>query len=448
MKWKEHINMNKYISTALALLASVSLAYGQANIYPAKPQSQRTIIMGGTIHTGEGNVINNGYITFEKGKITGIGDATTVKINTDGARVITANGKHIYPGFISLGTELGLIEIESVKATNDKSEMGDMNANIRSISSYNTDSKVIPTLRTNGLLMAQITPQGGTISGSSSVVQLDAWNWEDASLKTDDALHLNWPSSRGRGGFGAGMRGAMGAGVDPNERSQNAINDLNALFTEAQQYATSKPAVTNSRLAAVAPLFNGSKKLFIAANNQKDIVAAVHFAKKFGITPVIMGGQDAHLIIDFLKENNIVVVASNPHSLPSAVDEEVNAPYKNVAKLAKAGLTVAISYGTGDGYWRQRSLPFVVGTAATWGLDKEEALKTITLNAAKALGMEKTIGSLAVGKDATLFISGGDALDMLGNKVEEAFIQGRSISLDNLHKQLNERYNQKYNIKK
>lgn len=447
MKWKEHTIMNKYISTALALFASASFAYGQANIYPTKAQSQKVIIMGGTIHTGEGTVINNGYITFEKGKITGIGDATTVKINTDGARLITASGKHIYPGFISTGTELGLIEVESVKATNDRNEMGDMNANISSISSYNTDSKVIPTLRSNGILMAQITPQGGTISGNSSVVQLDAWNWEDATLKYDDAMHMSWPSSRGgRGGFG-GFRGMMAGGVDPNERVNNTINDLNALFTEAKEYAASKPAVTNGRLAAVSKLFNGNKKLFITANSQKDIVAAVNFAKKFGITPVIVGAQEAYLIIDFLKQNNIIVVANNPHALPSSIDEEVNAPYKNVARLSNAGLTVAIGYGTGDGFWRQRSLPFVAGTASTWGMDKESALKTITLNAAKAMGIDKTTGSLAIGKDATLFISGGDALDMIGNKIEEAFIQGRSISLDNLHKQLNERYVQKYNIK-
>ncbi|RZK50736.1 MAG: amidohydrolase [Pedobacter sp.] len=440
--------MNKYFLTALALVASVSFSYSQATISPAKAQTQRVIVMGGTIHTGEGTVIENGYITFEKGKITGLGDATTVKINTDGARVITANGKHIYPGFIATGTELGLIEVESVKATIDRSEMGDMNANIRSISSYNTDSKVIPTLRSNGLLMAQITPQGGTISGNSSVVQLDAWNWEDAALKIDDALHMSWPSSRGRGGFGGGgMRGMMPGGVDPNERAQNAIAELTNLFTEAKEYAANKPAVVNSRLDAISKLFSGSKKLFITANAQKDIVAAVNFAKKFGITPVIAGAQEAHLLIDFLKQNNVIIVANNPHSLPSSVDEDVNAPYKNVARLSNAGLTVVIAYGTGDGYWRQRSLPFVAGTASTWGMPKEEALKTITLNAAKAMGIDKTTGSLAIGKDATLFISAGDALDMIGNKVEEAFIQGRSINLDNLHKQLNKRYTDKYGIK-
>ena len=438
--------MNKYISTAIALFASVSLSYGQANISPAKPQSQKIIVLGATIHTGDGKVIENGYITLEKGKITGIGDATTVKFATNDARLITANGKHIYPGFIAPITNLGLIEIESVKATIDQDELGDNNAHIRSIIAYNTDSKVPATLRSNGILMAQITPQGGTISGSSSVVQLDAWNWEDAVIKKEDAMHMTWPAApRGRGGFGGGRPGGAAAGgVDPNERTQNAIAELGKFFTEAKLYTEATPAVTNTRLAAMKGLFNGSEKLFITANVQKDIVAAVNFAKKYGITPVIVGGDDAYMLTDFLKANDIAVVVKQPHALPNNVDDDVNMPYKNAAALNNAGVTVVVSI---DGFWQQRNLPFMAGTASTWGMSKEDALKTITLNAAKVMGVDKTTGSLAVGKDATFFISAGDALDMKSNKVEEAFIQGRSINLDNLHKQLDKKFSDKYGIK-
>ncbi len=437
--------MNKYISTAIALFASVSLSYGQANISPAKAQSQKIIVMGATIHTGDGKVIENGYITLEKGKITGIGDATTVKFSTNDARLITANGKHIYPGFIAPITNLGLIEIESVKATIDQDELGENNAHIRSIIAYNTDSKVPATLRSNGILMAQITPQGGSISGSSSVVQLDAWNWEDAVIKKEDAMHMTWPAApRGRGGFGGGRAGAAFGGVDPNERTQNAIAELHKFFAESKAYAESTPAVTNTRLAAMKGIFNGSEKLFITANAQKDIVAAVSFAKKFGITPVIVGGDDAHMLIDFLKTNNVAVVVKQPHALPNNVDDDVNMPYKNAATLNNAGVTIVLSI---DGFWQQRNLPFMAGTASTWGMSKEDALKTITLNAAKVMGVDKTTGSLAVGKDATFFISAGDALDMKSNKVEEAFIQGRSINLDNLHKQLDKKFSDKYGIK-
>ncbi|RZK53287.1 MAG: amidohydrolase [Pedobacter sp.] len=434
--------MNKYILTAFFAFASTVATFAQANIVPAKPQSKKVIILGATVHIGNGQVIENGYVTFDKGKITGVGDATVVKFALTDANVISANGKHVYPGFISPITNLGLAEFESVKATLDFAEIGNMNPHIRSIVAYNTDSKVQPTLRSNGVLMAQVTPQGGTIAGSSSVVQLDAWNWEDAAIKTDDALHLNWPATpRFRGGFNR-----PGFSADAlAERTQKAIADLDEIFSQAKAYGEgAKPATSNARLAAMVNLFNGKQKLFITAGMQKDIVAAVNFAKKYGITPVIVGGNEAYLITSFLKDNNVAVVVSQPHALPSNVDDDVNMPYKNAAILANAGVTVAVSI---DGYWQQRNLPFMAGTIATWGLGAEKALQTITLNTAKILGIDKTAGSIEVGKDATIFISAGDALDMKTNKVEEAFIQGRSINLDNLHKQLDKRFSEKYGIK-
>jgi len=228
------------------------------------------------------------------------------------------------------------------------------------------------------------------------------------------------------------------------EKRDQAVNELEAFFAEAKAYSENKPEVVNDRLAAMKHLFDGSEKLFITANTQKDIVAAVNFAKKFKITPVIVGGNEAYLITDFLKDNNISVVIAQPHALPANNDDDVNMPYKNGAILANAGINVVVSI---DGYWQQRNLPFMAGTVSAWGLDKEKALQTITLNTAKVLGIDKTAGSLEAGKDATLFISSGDALDMKTNEVVKAFIQGRDINLDNLHKQLNKKFSEKYGLK-
>ncbi len=420
-------------------MATSAGAFAQANIVPAKTQTKRVIVMGGVVHTGTGIVHNNGYIVFEKGKITGVGDATTVKLSTADADVIDANGKHIYPGFIAPVNTLGLVEYESIKATLDFNEIGDYNAHIRSIVAYNTDSKVPATLRSNGVLMAQIRPSGGVISGSSSIVQLDAWNWEDAAIKTDDGMHVNWPvAPRMRGGF---MR--PGFSMDAiKERVQTAKLGLESFFAEAKAYNEgAKPAETNTRFAAMTKLFKGEQKLYITANSQKDIVAAVNFAKKFNITPVIIGASEAYLLVDFLKTNNVSVIVKQPHALPENVDDDVNAPYKNAATLMNGGVTVAVSI---DDFWQQRNLPFMAGTVATWGADKEIALKAITLNTAKILGVDRTVGSLEIGKDATLFISAGDALDMKTNKIEKAFIQGRDINLDNLHKQLDKKFSDKY----
>lgn len=393
----------KYV-LSLALTASSLMCFSQANISPAKKQTKAIAITGATIHVGDGTVVENGTILFSNGKIVSV--TAGGQVPQDDVIRINAAGKHIYPGLIAATTNLGLAETESIKATLDFQEIGDYNSHIRSIVAYNTDSKVPATLRSNGVLMAQPTPQGGTVSGSSSVVQLDAWNWEDAAIKTDDAMHMTWPvTPRFRGGFGGFGRGPATSPESLNERTQAAISQLTSFFAEAKAYTEmGKPEVINTRFEAMKKVFSGNEKLFIAAESQKDIVAAVNFAKKFGITPVITGADEAYLVIDFLKDNNISVVVKQPHALPNNNDDDVNMPYKNAAILANAGLNVVLSI---DGYWQQRNLPFMAGTVNAWGLDKEKALSTITLNAAKVMGVEKTTGSIEAGKDATLFISAG-----------------------------------------
>ena len=395
--------------------------------------------MGAKLHLGTGKTIEIGYLIFDQGKITGVGDATLAKIDISDMEVITANDKHVYPGFIAPVTNLGLSEFESVKATLDFAELGNLNPHVRALIAYNTDSKVPATVRSNGVLMAQITPRGGTISGSSSVVQLDAWNWEDAAIKKDDAIHLQWPSMPRYRGPGRTQTGQEAI----KERIQNQVNEIDQLFSQAKAYAeTDANEVSNARLSAMRHLFDGEQKLFITANAEQDIMASVKFAKKYGIVPVIVGGDEAHLITRFLKDNNVAVVIKQPHSLPSNSDDDVNLPYKRAGILSNAGLDVVISI---DDYWQQRNLPFMAGTAAAWGVEREKALQMITLNTARILGIEQTAGSLEIGKDATFFISGGDALDMKTNKVETAFIQGRNINLDNLHKQLDKKFSDKYN---
>ncbi|MFC1222304.1 amidohydrolase family protein [Pedobacter sp. BG31] len=426
---------------SLALSATSLMGFAQANISPAQKQSKTIAITGATVHVGNGTVIENGTILFGNGKIISV--TANGQVPLDNVTRIIATGKHIYPGFIAATTNLGLTEIEAVKATLDFQEIGDFNSHIRSIVAYNTDSKVPATLRSNGILMAQPTPQGGTVSGSSSVVQLDAWNWEDAVLKTDDAMLMTWPvTPRFRNGLGRPQQSPEVLA----ERTQAAIAQLTSFFAEAKAYSEmGKPEVINTRFEAMKKVFKGDEKLFIAAESQKDIVAAVNFAKRFGISPVITGADEAYLITDFLKDNNITLVVKQPHALPNNNDDDVNMPYKNAAILANSGLNVVLSI---DGYWQQRNLPFMAGTVAAWGLDKEKALSTITLNAAKAMGVDKTSGSIESGKDATFFISAGDALDMRTNKVEQAFIQGRDINLDNLHKQLDKKFSEKYSAEK
>ncbi|MBK0379392.1 amidohydrolase family protein [Mucilaginibacter segetis] len=435
--------MKKIILSLGGLLLCISLSYGQANISPAKPQVKPVLITGATIHVGNGQVINNGYITFDKGKITGVGEGAGPAVT--GYDVVNATGKQIYPGFIAPMTTLGLIEIEEgARGTVDDSETGELNPNVRSIVAYNTDSKVIPTVRSNGILLAQPTPNGGVISGESSVVQLDAWNWEDAAYKTDIAIHLNWPYVR-TGGRRFAPSGGGGNQESPAERNQKAIDYITEFFMQAKAYAEiDKPEIKNIRFEAMRGLFDGSKKLFIIADGAKPITQAVNFAKRFGIQAVIVGGTEAYLVTDVLKDNNVPVIIRETQTLPDKDEDDVYLPYKLPKILQDAGVLYGL---TGTGFWRQRNLPFEAGQAVGFGLTKEQALSMITINNAKILGIDKTTGTLEKGKDANLFISTGDALDMITLDVETAFIQGRNINLDNLHKQLYKKFSDKYGFK-
>ncbi|MDT3403541.1 amidohydrolase family protein [Mucilaginibacter terrae] len=433
----------KFILGFGGLMLTTVLAFGQATIMPAKPQAGPIVITGATIHVGNGKVINNGYIAFDKGKITAIGEGSAP--NTAGATIVNASGKQVYPGFICPVTSLGLVEFESIRATDDETETGEMNPHVRSLIAFNTDSKVIPTVRSNGVLLAQPTPQGGVISGQSSIMMLDGWNWEDAAYKTDIAVHLTWPVTRvgrgRRGGFGA--PGAAGQ-ESPAERAQKAIDGITSLFSEAKAYAQAKPSVTNARLAAMSGLFNGTKKLFVIADGAKEIIQAVNFGKQMGVQVVIVGGKESYLVTDVLKDNSVPVIIRETQALPDKDEDDVYLPYKLPHLLQEAGVLYGL---TGTGFWRQRNLPFEAGQAVGYGLSKEQAVSMITLNNAKILGIDKTTGTLETGKDANLFISAGDALDMVTLDVENAYIQGKSISLDNLHKQLYKRYSEKYGVK-
>lgn len=423
-------------------------AHAQSNVLPAKAQSAPIFIKNATIHVGNGKVIENGTIQIKDGKIAQVGTDIAVP---EGAQVVDAKGKQVYPGLILPTSNLGLVEVSSVRATSDVREIGDLNPSVRSIVAYNTDSKVINTLRSNGVLLANIVPQGNLLAGSSSVVQLDAWTWTDAAYKTDAGMHLYMPSLMPRPNFGrfggGGNNGPSQPQPDPVKEGVEKIEQVKSFFREAKAYnAQATHEETNLKFAAVKGLFDKTQKLYVHANTVKQILVALDFVKEFGFDLVIVGGSESWQIADLLKQHNVSVILQQPHSLPTGEDDDVDQPYKTAAQLQKAGVLFAIS--DDDGQTRGRNLPFNAGTAAAYGLTKEEALQAITLNAAKVMGVADKTGSIEVGKDANIVISSGDILDMKSSVVTDAFIQGRKIDLDDKQKQLNERYNEKYGIKK
>lgn len=410
---------------------------------PAPPQTNDYSIEGATAHLGNGQVIENSLIMFSKGKLTYVGSANN-RIARIGTK-INATGKHVYPGFIAANTSLGLAEIDAVRATRDFDEVGTFLPHIRSIIAYNTESKVVESMRPNGVLMAQVTPRGGFISGTSSIVQFDAWNWEDASIKTDDGIHMNWPSAFTSGRWWLGEDPAL----KPNKNYNKQITNLTNYLSAAQQYLKGNKNSRNLPYEALEGVFNGTQKMFVHVSGKKSITDAVETLKKAGIKDmVIVHGHEAHKVADLLKANNIPVILERAHRLPDGEDEDYDLPFRAAKLLSDAGILVGIGMEGDMERMSTRNLPFYAGTYAAYGLDKEKAVQLITENNAKILGIDAKVGTLEVGKDATLFISEGDALDMRTNILSEAFIQGRKISLESHQTKLWKRYANKYKNQK
>ncbi|OHT45808.1 amidohydrolase family protein [Flavobacterium tructae] len=434
------INKNIYIGL-LAFCASLQI---KAQQIPAPQQTKSVLILNATAHLGNGSVIQNSAVGFKDGKLTLIADATTVRLAADAYdTTIDASGKHIYPGFIVANATLGLVEIDAVKSSDDQEEIGTFNPNVRSIIAYNSESKVVETVRPNGILMAQITPRGGRISGTSSVVQLDAWSWKDAIIKENDGIHLDFPSNFRRSGswFEPGV-------IEANKDYPKQVEEIAAFWGNAKAYNQAASKERNIVFEATKGLFDGTQTLYIHADEEKQIVDAIQLAASNQIRKiVVVGGFEAYKAADVLQKYNVGVFLRRVHDMPTSDDEDVNLPYKMAKILTDKGIVVGLENSGDHERMSVRNLPFLAGTCAAYGLDREKALQLITSNTAKLLGIDATCGTLETGKDATLFISEGDALDMRTNKLTTAFIQGRKINLETFQTKLNDKFKAKFNQK-
>ena len=412
-------------------------------ILPVAAFAQKTLFLGAVAHLGNGQKIESSAISIENGTFDFVVDATSIRINpNDFDTIIHVYNHHAYPTFISTNTTLGISEISAVRASNDFNETGNFKPHVRSLIAFNAESKIIPTIRTNGVLLAQVSPQGGTISGTSSVMKLDGWNWEDAAQKQDDGIHLNWPSYFRQTGWWA----EPGDIVKTDNYTKKTL-ELKQYLVKAQAYYKSNSSKVDIEMEAMTGIFDGTKHVYIHANLKREMMDAVLMAQEFDLkTIVIVGAKEAHLISDFLSQNNIMVLLDRIHRLPRTQDEDVYLPYKQAALLDQAGIKFGFCYQGDMEAMGQRNLPFSAGTAVAYGLDYEKAVSALSLNIAQMLGIDKEVGSLESGKKATFFISEGDALDMMGNKVVRAYIQGKSVDLDNHQKQLDRKYRKKYGL--
>ncbi len=439
--------MKKILNLTAILIVLSGTSFSQSIINPAPANEGIIFITHANIHVGNGTVITDGTIKINHEKIENIGKDIAVPAGTT---VYDASGKQVYPGLINSITNIGIKDVSSgVKGTDDYDELGSITPSIRSIVAYNSDSYVINVLRTNGILLANVIPQNEEssqklISGTSSVVQLDSWNWEDAVYKMDGQMHFNMPSLVARRRRFSFL--AENAPEDPVKRALEQIESVKTFFKEAKAYLAEPEHVkTNLNFEATKNLFNQKQKLFVHCNSVKEMLLAIDFVKDFGFTVVIVGGADCWQIAPLLKQYNIAIILAQTHSLPVTVDDDVDQPYKTPYLLQKAGVLFAIA--DNDETTRGINLAFNAGTAAAYGLSKEEALSAITLNAAKILGIDNRTGSLEEGKDANIIVSEGDILDMEHSIVDLAFIQGRKINLDNVQTELANKFKYKYGVK-
>ena len=433
--------MRRTITTLLLAVITVSIASDQV---PAPPQTHPILLMNATIHPVSADEIQRGAILFEKGIITAIGRRVTNL--PDNTETIDLLGKHVYPGMIAAASVIGLTEIGAVAVTRDFSELGEVNPNVRAEVAYHPDSEIIPVTRSNGVLLAHSCPTGGLISGTSAVMMLDGWTWETSTLKAPAGLHINWPN------MGAvRSRYFRITEEEASKRREETLKKLDTIFEEARRYLVAKEAAdqsgrieleTDLRWEAMLPVLRREVPVFMHASEVRQIESAVEWANRQNVKMVIVGGYDAWRVADLLKKYEIPVIYETVNSLPRRRWEDFDTPFTGPVKLYEAGVKYCISMGTG-GASNHRNTPYEASKAASYGLPKDEALKSVTLYAAEVLGIADKAGSLEKGKDATLMITDGDPLEIT-TQVTQIYIQGKKIDMSDRHKVLYDKYKEKY----
>jgi imidazolonepropionase-like amidohydrolase len=426
-----------FVVTGMMVLG-ISAAWGNPQV-PGAPQKQPVALTNATIHPVSGPVIEKGTIVFDGGKIKTMGKDATAPV---GAETIDLAGKHVYPGLFEPLNDVGLVEINSIRATIDAQEIGQLNPNVRAVVAVNPDSEIIPVTRSNGILVTLAAPYGGLMSGRSGVIQLDGWTWEDMTIKSDVALHIQWPQTAG-----GGRRGRGGGEEAAGSRPEQAVEQLRQALADARAYQAARQADPktphDARWESLQDVVSGKLPIVVNADDLRQITSAVAFAEREKLKLIIAGGYDAPQCAALLKKHDIPVIVGGTYRLPRRRADAYDAAYALPAELHKAGIRFCISARARFGASQVRNLPYHAAAAVAFGLPADEALKAITLYPAQILGVADRIGSLDVGKDATLFVADGDPLDT-PTQITAAWIAGRKVDLNDRHKTLYHKYEEKY----
>ncbi|GAP66070.1 amidohydrolase [Mizugakiibacter sediminis] len=430
------------MKTPLSLLFAALSAAGAARA-EAPVAGGAVLLTGADLVTVSHGTIKGGELLIRDGKIAALG--AKVDAPADAQRIDLA-GKRVYPGYIAANSVLGLTEIEAVRASNDMAEVGPINPNARAQVAINPDSELLPVARANGVLTVNVVPQpdnGGVITGQSALLKLDGWTYEDMTLATPSGVHLYWPEARLPSWLPEDYRKRA------REAAEKKLQALDQAMRDARAYQAARRAGTvkteDLRWEAMLPVLDGKEALFVHADGAADIRDALAFVEREKLARVVLvGGQDAWRLADELAARRIPVILGTSQRLPLRRWEAYDTAYTDAVRLAQAGVTVAIANrGESQASSNERNLPYQAAGYAAYGLGEDAALRAITLTPAEILGVADRLGSLDVGKDATLFVADGDALDAR-TRVERAWIQGHEVDLSNHQTRLYEKYKSKY----
>ena len=435
-------NFFKRFNGPAALLVICGQAGAQSQQIPAPPQDAPVVIHSATIHTVSGNPIEgNGYVVFDNGVITDVGQGRAPRVPN--ARVIDANGLHIYPGFIAADTTMGLTETGSVQVTVDTTELGEVTPEVRAAVAINPDSSLIPVARSNGILTGLVFPRGGLVAGRCSTIRLDGWTWEQMTIDAEAGLVVSWPRTEPFTGFS--FRRPRLSEEEQRKQIAERLERIEQLFDDARAYLRAREAdptqATDLRYEAMRSVLDGEKPVFVRASSVGQIESAIAWATRRKLRIVIVGGQEASKAIPLLLKHDVPVIIGGLHRLPQNRYDPYDSPFTLPAKLHRAGVRFAIASGTSPAH--ERNLNHNAATAVAYGLPKSEALRAVTLSAAQIIGLGQTHGSIEVGKAATLIITQGDPLQITTDTLV-AFIDGRQIDLGNRQKSMHEKYREKY----
>lgn len=426
----------KTITAVCLLVLSVGMA-AKAQI-TEKAEYGKFAITNATIHTVTDGVIENGTVLIDGEKIVFVG--RKAKITPDYER-IDASGKHVYPGFMDSGTELGLQEIGAVAVTRDQAELGEFNPHERAFTAINPSSVSIPVTRVNGVTHVISMPVSGRISGKATLIDLYGYSPDSMAVQPNAALHLNWPSSQKRGSWDHRKEEEI------KKEYQKNMKELNDFWSKSEFYNKMMTAYekdpsnkeqpdVDKKMEAMREVVDGTIPVMISVGAKDDILNAIAWTKKHPDARFILAGvQDGWRLADQIADAGLPCLVSTLYT-PTRDYDNYQRPYQNPGLLHKAGVKVAIA--TGD-IENVRNAPYHAGYAAAYGLGKEEALKAITINPAQIFGVDDKLGSIEKGKQANLFIADGDPFEPMTH-IEQVFIRGNKIPMVSRHTQLYKEY--------